>query len=164
MITGVFLAIVACAIFGVMIRFVPLSRLRTVALWLQFVVGIAPLVVNGLQRPVAAAAGAVAPRLQGIDWSFLPFTWFAAIGVAGHAGRAAGAVLVAGAVGGCRLGRLHRARRAGVVVGLHDPRRRRSRKAPAASRARPGGRSSARSSAGCPDHRPDEAATSSSPG
>lgn len=85
LLAGLFLALVACAIFGVVMRVVPIARVRTVALWLQFVVAMAPLLFNAAQRFFVSVVRAMLPQAREIDWSFLPFAWFAALGVAGQA-------------------------------------------------------------------------------
>jgi hypothetical protein len=81
---GVFLALVACALFGVMMRVVPLSRLRAAALWLQLVAGLLPISFN-LARPMARAIGAFLRPYTNFDWSFAPVVWFAALATAGQA-------------------------------------------------------------------------------
>lgn len=81
---GIFLALVACALFGVMMRVVPLSRLRAAALWLQLVAGLLPISFN-LARPIARAADSFLRPYANFDWSFAPVVWFAALATTGQA-------------------------------------------------------------------------------
>jgi hypothetical protein len=81
---GIFFALVACAIFGLLFRFAPASRVRSLALWLQLGVAVVPLVFNLLLAPLRKALSAIAPVADVADWSFLPLTWFNALAVAGQ--------------------------------------------------------------------------------
>jgi hypothetical protein len=80
---GVFVALVACALFGLLFRVVPTSRLRNAALWMQLAVTLSPLAFN-LARPTRRALAA-APWLAHVDLSYLPIAWFSALGVIGQA-------------------------------------------------------------------------------
>ncbi len=84
LLTGLFLALVACAVFGFLFRFLPASKVRSAALWLQLFVVMLPLLLN-LVMPRVGDLLTSAPRDLSIDWSFLPVTWFSAIAVAGQA-------------------------------------------------------------------------------
>jgi hypothetical protein len=83
---GLFLALFACAIFGVLFRVMPVSRLRSAALWLQLVVALGPLLINVARRPMRSIAAALAPHGTTLDWSFLPITWFNALALVGQGG------------------------------------------------------------------------------
>jgi hypothetical protein len=80
---GIFIALMACALFGLLFRVLPASRLRSAALWMQLLVTLSPLLFN-VARP-ARRAIAAAPWLPHVDLSFLPIAWFSAIGVMGQA-------------------------------------------------------------------------------
>ncbi len=80
---GIFIALVACSLFGLLFRLVPASRLRSAALWLQLGVTMLPLAFN-LLRPARRALAAAA-WLPHVDLSFLPIAWFSALGVIGQA-------------------------------------------------------------------------------
>ena len=83
---GIFLALVACAIFGVLFRLVPTSKVRNAAMWAQLTVSMLPLIGNLGSRRMREFASTFAPQLSGIDWSFVPVTWFNAIALAGQGG------------------------------------------------------------------------------
>jgi hypothetical protein len=83
---GLFLALVGCAVFGVLFRILPASRVRSAALWVQVVVSVLPLGFNIGRRALQNFVAAIAPRTAGIDWSFVPLTWFNAIALAGQGG------------------------------------------------------------------------------
>jgi hypothetical protein len=82
---GIFTALATCAAFGVLFRWVPASRVRSVALWLQILVVASPMLWNLAARRVREAGIWTAWRAAGMDWSFVPLTWFNAIAVAGQA-------------------------------------------------------------------------------
>jgi hypothetical protein len=81
---GLFLALVACALFGLLFRLLPASKIRGAALWLQLGLITVPLLANVAMRPARGLIRAAGPRLT-VDLSFLPVAWFGAIGVAGQA-------------------------------------------------------------------------------
>jgi hypothetical protein len=83
---GLFLALVGCAVFGLLFRILPASRVRSAALWVQVVVSILPLGFNIGRRALQNVLAAIAPRTDGIDWSFVPLTWFNAIALTGQGG------------------------------------------------------------------------------
>ena len=83
---GIFLALVACALFGLLFRAVPKSRLRSATLWTQLVLAMLPLAFNVARRPMRTVMAALAPHATGIDWSFVPLTWFNAIALMGQGG------------------------------------------------------------------------------
>jgi hypothetical protein len=83
---GLFLALVACAVFGLLFRILPASRVRSAAMWVQLVVSTLPLGFNVVRRPLGNLMAAVAPRATGVDWSFVPLTWFNAIALMGQGG------------------------------------------------------------------------------
>jgi hypothetical protein len=83
---GVFVALIACAVFGLLFRIVPVSRVRSVALWLQLVVAMVPLVMNLAFARLRVLVEAIGPAGRSIDWSFTPLAWFNALAVAGQAG------------------------------------------------------------------------------
>jgi hypothetical protein len=80
---GIFIALMACALFGLLFRVLPASRLRSAALWMQLLVTLSPLLFN-VARPVRRALATV-PWLPHVDLSFLPIAWFSALGVIGQA-------------------------------------------------------------------------------
>jgi hypothetical protein len=82
---GLFLALVTCAVLGLLFRIVPASRVRSAALWVQLVVSMLPL-ANVARRPIGNLVAAIAPRASGVDWSFVPITWFNAIAMMGQGG------------------------------------------------------------------------------
>ena len=86
---GVFLALIACALFGVLFRLVPKSRLRSAALWVQLVITTGPLAINFGLRPLRRLLTPLLPTSTGIDWSFVPLTWFNALALVGQGGGAA---------------------------------------------------------------------------
>ena len=83
---GLFLALMACAVFGLLFRILPASRVRSAALWVQVVASMLPLAFNVIRRPLRATVAATAPRAAGIDWSFVPLTWFNTIALTGQGG------------------------------------------------------------------------------
>jgi hypothetical protein len=83
---GLFLALVACALFGLLFRIVPVSRVRSAALWVQLVVSMLPLGFNLARPSLRILVNTIAPRATGVDWSFVPLTWFNAIALAGQGG------------------------------------------------------------------------------
>jgi hypothetical protein len=83
---GLFLALVACAVFGLLFRILPASRVRSAALWVQVVASMLPFAFNVGRRPLQNFVAAVAPSTAGIDWSFVPLTWFNAIALMGQGG------------------------------------------------------------------------------
>jgi hypothetical protein len=98
---GVLIALGACAVFGVLFRWLPAARVRAAALWMQLALTTLPFFLNvGLTygRRLARAAG---PGVSAVDWSFVPIVWFNALSLVGHAGRpvvSAGPALVSGFV------------------------------------------------------------------
>jgi hypothetical protein len=128
---GIFVALVACALFGLLFRIVPTSRLRSAALWMQLAVTLSPLLFN-LARPTRRALAA-APWLPHVDLSFLPIAWFSALGVIGQAppaiplrwpaiaGAAASVVLIAYGIRSLSAGYLSRI--AGVLRASRGRRR-----------------------------------------
>jgi len=83
---GLFLALMACAVLGLLFRILPASRVRSAALWVQVVASMLPLAFNLARRPLQTLADAMAPRAIGVDWSFVPLTWFNAIALTGQGG------------------------------------------------------------------------------
>ena len=83
---GLFLALVACAVFGLLFRILPASRVRSAALWVQVVASLLPLAFNVGRRALQNVLAAIAPHAAGIDWSFVPLTWFNAIALTGQGG------------------------------------------------------------------------------
>jgi hypothetical protein len=81
---GFFVAFVVCAVCGLLFRVLPAWRVRGAALWMQLIVTMVPLGVNTLQRPARRWLSHLQPNVSGIDWSFLPTTWFHALAMAGH--------------------------------------------------------------------------------
>jgi hypothetical protein len=81
---GIFIALVVCALCGLLFRFLPASRIRAASLWLQLAMTMVPLVANVAQRPARRWLAGMAPHAAGIDWSGLPLTWFHALAMAGH--------------------------------------------------------------------------------
>lgn len=79
---SVFTALVMCGVFGVVLRILPIAKVRSAALWVQLVsVTIVP-VAPQLSRFVDVDVDLDAPI-----WSALPVVWFAAVGLAGQDGR-----------------------------------------------------------------------------
>jgi hypothetical protein len=76
-----FTALATCGIFGVVFRLVPVSRVRTVALWVQLLGGIAVPLLPNLSRLLN-----IRPDFDAAYWSAVPMAWFAALGLAGQAG------------------------------------------------------------------------------
>jgi hypothetical protein len=105
--TGLFLALLVCSLFGVLLRTLPGRRIRAAALWMQLGVTLLPLVFNLAMRPLRRLLASAGATVEEVDWSFVPLTWFNAIAVAGQdrpvaalgwpvlAGVAASAVIVA---------------------------------------------------------------------
>jgi hypothetical protein len=83
---GLFLALMTCAVLGVLFRIVPASRVRSAALWVQLVVSMLPLGFNVARRPLEQLMVAIAPRTSGVDWSFVPIIWFNAVATTGQGG------------------------------------------------------------------------------
>ncbi len=71
---GLFIAFLVCSIYGYLFRYVPSSSIKAASLWLQVLVASAPWLVNLLR-------GSWVLRLMSSPW--LPFRWFAAVGVLG---------------------------------------------------------------------------------
>jgi hypothetical protein len=82
---GLCLALVTCAVFGLLTRALPTSRLRSAALWLQLGIFTLPPIVALAIRPLQRMAGQANLHLDAAAWSVLPSAWFNAIGVAGQA-------------------------------------------------------------------------------
>jgi hypothetical protein len=82
--TGLFVALLACAAFGVLFRLVPSARVRSVALWVQILVVMLPLFLDLGARTARRVVASVIPLAADIDWSFVPVTWFSALAVAGQ--------------------------------------------------------------------------------
>ena len=85
---GLCIALSACAVFGLMFRLLPASRLRSAALWVQLSIFMIPLAANAAGM-VARRVGPFITSLFGAadtawDWSFVPVLWFHAIGVMGQ--------------------------------------------------------------------------------
>lgn len=78
---GLLVALLTCAFFGVLFRFVPAARVRSAALWVQILVISSPMLLDLSARRLARSAA----RAPDLDWSFLPVTWFGALAVAGQA-------------------------------------------------------------------------------
>jgi hypothetical protein len=72
---GLFVAFLVCGIYGWLFRFVPAARLKSAVLWMQVLVALVPYLSNAMLAPVVAKAAAS-------PW--LPFRWFAAIGLLGQ--------------------------------------------------------------------------------
>ncbi len=83
---GLFLALVTCALLGLLFRIAPASRVRSAALWVQVVASMLPLLFNVARRPLEQLMVAIAPPTSGVYWSFAPLTWFNAIAMAGQGG------------------------------------------------------------------------------
>lgn len=81
---GIFIALVVCALFGMLFRLLPASRLRTAALWMQLGVATAPFVVNLILPTVRAGVSGTRLEVIGADMSIVPLSWFTAIALAGH--------------------------------------------------------------------------------
>ncbi len=81
---GLFVALLACAGFGVLFRLVPSARVRSVALWVQILVVMLPMFLDLGARAIRRVVTSVIPLAAGIDWSFVPVTWFNALAVAGQ--------------------------------------------------------------------------------
>lgn len=81
---GLFVALLACAAFGMLFRLVPSARVRSVALWVQILVVMLPLFLDLGARAARRVIASVIPLAQDIDWSFVPVTWFSALAVAGQ--------------------------------------------------------------------------------
>jgi hypothetical protein len=90
--TGVFLALFTCGLFGVLFQFVPIRKLRHAALWMQLIAATLPFLLNpaieGL-KGVFRAHPQLGIDLDGRYWSAVPLTWFMAVGLVGQAGRPA---------------------------------------------------------------------------
>lgn len=82
LIAAMFTAFLTCGVFGVLFRVVPVAKVRSAALWIQIVA-----VTMGPVAPHAMRVLRIAPNLDSDFWSVVPVTWFAFIGLAGHAGR-----------------------------------------------------------------------------
>lgn len=82
---GMFIALGTCALFGVLFRFVPTSRIRSVALWAQLAITTVPLFINLLMPRIRSAVAVVAPGMAVLDWSFVPLMWFNALALLGQA-------------------------------------------------------------------------------
>jgi hypothetical protein len=83
---GLFLALMTCAVLGLLFRIVPASRVRSAALWVQFVVSALPLGFSAARRPLERLMATIAPHTSGVDWSFVPITWFNAMAMVGQGG------------------------------------------------------------------------------
>jgi hypothetical protein len=81
---GIFIALVVCALCGVLFRILPAWRIRGAALWMQLGLTVAPLALNFAQRPMRRWLARMEPGAQMVDWSFLPLTWFHALAMTGH--------------------------------------------------------------------------------
>jgi hypothetical protein len=84
-IAGVCLALVTCAVFGVLARVLPSSRLRSAALWLQLAIFTLPPIIGLTIPPLQRMAGHANLHLDTVAWSVLPSAWFNALGVIGQA-------------------------------------------------------------------------------
>lgn len=76
-----FTALATCGVFGVVFRVVPVARVRTAALWVQLLGGLALPLVPHLSRLLD-----VRPDFDAPYWSATPMAWFAALGLAGQSG------------------------------------------------------------------------------
>jgi hypothetical protein len=83
---GTWLALSACAVFGVMFRVLPPSRLRSAALWMQLLVALLPFAGNVGVRQLRRVLASFGPGAHEIDWSFVPLVWFNALGTLGQGG------------------------------------------------------------------------------
>lgn len=82
---GLFLALACCALFGLLFRIVPPSKLRSAVLWLHLVVVTAPLLAN-LAWPLRRSLTTALPNASSLDWSFIPLLWFNALATVGQGG------------------------------------------------------------------------------
>jgi hypothetical protein len=80
---GLFVALVTCAVIGVLFRLLPPSRLRNTAMWIQLLAGLLPLAPYAAGRVRPYWQG-VAPGAGALDWSWFPPAWFARLALAGH--------------------------------------------------------------------------------
>ena len=76
-----FTAIATCGVFGMLFRFVAVSRVRSAALWIQLLAGLVVPLSPHLPRLMN-----IQPDFDAPAWSAFPLTWFAAIGLAGQPG------------------------------------------------------------------------------
>jgi hypothetical protein len=81
---GVLTALVACASFGILFRWLPVRRVRNAALWLQLGLTASPLLLNALVGWGRPLIRAVQPAVGRVEWSFLPIVWLNALAVAGQ--------------------------------------------------------------------------------
>jgi hypothetical protein len=81
---GICLALVTCAVFGVLARVLPSSRLRSAALWLQLGIFTLPPIIGLAIRPLQRMAGRASLHFDTVAWSGLPSAWFNALGVLGQ--------------------------------------------------------------------------------
>ena len=80
---GLFVAFLICGVYGWLFRFVPPSRLKNAALWLQLVIVLSPYVLQRVAMLFEVKSGQIAARIVASSWS--PLRWFVAIGLMGHA-------------------------------------------------------------------------------
>lgn len=78
---AVFTALATCGVFGVVFRIVPVSRVRSAALWVQLLGGLAMPLFPHLSRVLN-----VRPDFDATYWSAVPMAWFTALGLAGQSG------------------------------------------------------------------------------
>lgn len=76
-----FTALATCGVFGVVFRIVPVARVRTAALWVQLLGGLALPLVPHMSRLLD-----MRPDFDAAYWSATPMAWFAALGLAGQPG------------------------------------------------------------------------------
>jgi len=81
---GIFVALLTCAVIGLLFRLFPPSRLRNAAMWFQLLIGLLPLApyLFGRVRPLVRP---LAPDMTALDLSWFPPVWFARIALIGHA-------------------------------------------------------------------------------
>src|SRR6185503_19707219 len=88
--TGVFLALFTCGLFGVLFQFVPIRKLRHAALWMQLASATFPFLLNLAIQGVTRLLRNHPELGVGLDvryWSAAPLMWFVAVGLAGHSSR-----------------------------------------------------------------------------
>lgn len=89
---GLFTALMMCGMFGILFRFVPISRLRNAARWMQLVLAVIfPLMIRlGRYMPIRSMLPAGFKfNIHDAIWSAFPPMWFIALGLAGQPGRPA---------------------------------------------------------------------------
>ncbi len=79
---GLSVAFLLCGIYGWLFRFLPPARLKNAALWLQLLVVISPYLLDRARMLFDVRLGHLVSKIAASSW--LPFRWFAAIGLLGQ--------------------------------------------------------------------------------